>query len=254
MIETEQQRRWWFATHPEYSHSHNGKGNRKQGNQDDHSDRVGPEQVDAYVNDRLKYERDKTAIDLLNLEKQLFGSGSEYAKGFQNESTGDTDGIDRNRPTEFGSDDESPFKLAGYNSVEGPTVLTWPTLEEFSQWPRVMVRAFFQWYDSFMANNPVLMDPDALERHHDLIRERIGYFIEAGLNIEEYTRILRAGEHRSKSEGGLHTGEGEGRGGWWNNEWRKFIKDNPIPDKDKILRKRDEMEKAAEERKRLRVR
>lgn len=76
MILTEDQRRWWFATHPEYSQSHAGNRNRKQGKQDEHSDRVRPEQVDAYVSDRLKYERDKTAIDLLNLEKQLFGSGS----------------------------------------------------------------------------------------------------------------------------------------------------------------------------------
>jgi hypothetical protein len=251
MIETEQQRRWWFATHPEFSQSHPAHRNRKQGK---HSDRVHPEQVDAYVNDRLKYERDRTAIDLLNLEKQIFGTKGEYAKTFQSESASDPDRQAWDRPAEYGSDSDNPFKLAGYNSVEGPTVLTWPTLEEFSQWPRAMVRAFFQWYDAFLANNPVLMDPDALERHHDFIRERIDYFIEAGLNIEEYTRILRAGEHRSKDEGGLHTGEGEGRGGWWNNEWRKFIKDNPIADKDKIFRKRDEMEKTAEERRRSRSR
>ena len=254
MIETEDQRRWWFATHPEFSHSHEGRGNRNQGNQDDHSDRVRPEQVDAYVNDRLKYERDKTAIGLLNLEKQLFGSGSEYAKGFQNESAGDSDGIGRNRPAGYGSDNESPFKLAGYNSVEGPYVFRRPSPEELPRWPRDMVRAFFQWYDSFLANNPLLMDPDALEEHHRLARELADYFLKAGLKIEEYTRIIRAGEHRSKSEGGLHTGKGEGRGGWWNNEWRKFKKENSSPTEEEILEQLDKMEKAAEERKRLRTR
>ena len=254
MIETEQQRRWWFATHPEYSHSHKGQRNNKQGRRDPDSERVRPEDVDAYVNDRLKYERDKTAIDLLNLEKQLFGSGSDYAKGFQNEPGTEADWQNWNQPAGFGSDSESPFKLAGYNSVEGPTVLTWPSVEEFSQWPRAMVRAFFQWYDSFLENNPLLINPDALEEHHKLVKELADYFLKAGLKIEEYTRIMRAGEHRLKSEGGVHTGEGEGRGGWWNNEWRKFKDANPDATDKEILKQLDKMERAAEGRKQLRGR
>jgi hypothetical protein len=104
MILTDDQRRWWFATHPEFSHSHKGQRNRKQANQDEHSDRVRPEQVDAYVKERLKYESDKTAIDLLNPEKQLFGSGSEYAKGFQNGATGDTDRQAWNQPSRHAPD------------------------------------------------------------------------------------------------------------------------------------------------------
>ncbi len=201
----------------------------------------------------MKYESDKTAIDLLNLEKQLFGSGSEYAKGFQ-KSAGETDNQPWIQSAIYGPDDESPFRLACYNSVEGPTVLTWPTLEELWQWPRDTVRAFFQWYDSFLANNPLLIDPDSLERHHDLVRKHAEYFLRAGLSIEEFTRIMRAGDHRLKSEGGLHTGEGEGRGGWWNNEWDKFVDQNPEPNEEKIRKKLTEMEKAEKERKRLRGR
>ena len=114
----------------------------------DHSDRVGPEQVDAYVNDRLKYERDKTAIDLLNLERQLFGSGSEYAKEFQNQSAGDPDEQAWNRPAEYGASDESPFRLAGYNSVEGPYVFRWPSVDEALRLPNDIVRGFIKWLDS----------------------------------------------------------------------------------------------------------
>ena len=191
---------------------------------------------------------------MLKLEKQLFGTGSEYAKDFQNEPATVADGQAWNRPAGFGSDDDNPFGLAGYNSVEGPYIPIWPTLEELSRWPRDAVRMFFQWYDSFLANNPLLIDPNALERHHGLTRELIEYFVAAGLNIEEFTRIIRAGDHRLKSEGGLHTGEGEGRGGWWNNEWRKFKHANPEPNADRIREKLQEMEKTAEDRRRLRGR
>jgi hypothetical protein len=39
LIETEDQRRWWFATHPEYSWSHTGKKSRKQPAEDDDPDK-----------------------------------------------------------------------------------------------------------------------------------------------------------------------------------------------------------------------
>jgi hypothetical protein len=80
------------------------KGIESKARRDVDSDKVRPEQVDAYLNDRLKYERDKTAIDLLNLEKQLFGTGSEYAKGFQNEPTEDTDRQAWNHPARQATD------------------------------------------------------------------------------------------------------------------------------------------------------
>ena len=66
MIETEQQRRWWFATHPEYSKKPNY--------------RTQAEGIDAYVKERLKYEADSRIIDLLNLIGQVFGSQSDFAQ------------------------------------------------------------------------------------------------------------------------------------------------------------------------------
>jgi len=233
MIETEQQRRWWFATHPEYSHSRPGQRNHKQGKQDADSERVRPEQVDAYVNDRLRYERDKTAIDLLNLEKQLFGSGSEYAKGFQDESAENGDRQTWNRPAEYGSDDTSPFTLAGYNSVEGPYVFRWPSVDEALRLPGDVVRGFIQWLDSALNNNILIIDPNALERHHGLPKAFVKYFKDAGLEIGDFIIILTAAQHRLKPDG-LHTGEG--RGGDWNTEWEHFITKNPGPDRDKIER------------------
>jgi hypothetical protein len=75
MIMTDEQRRWWFATHPEYSN--HPKGQKPQ-NQTKDPTRVQAEGIDAYVKQRLKYETDRTAIELLNIIKQLFGTGGEW--------------------------------------------------------------------------------------------------------------------------------------------------------------------------------
>jgi hypothetical protein len=68
MIETEDQRRWWFATHPEYSWSR--RGIRKEGG-------VDPEEVDKYVDEALKYETGHVA-DLLKSVKRNFGTEAQY--------------------------------------------------------------------------------------------------------------------------------------------------------------------------------
>jgi hypothetical protein len=238
MIMTEDQRRWWFAAHPEFSHSHKGQRNRKQGKQDEHSGRVRPEQVDAYVNDRLKYERDKTAIDLLNLEKQLFGTGSDYAREFQNEFAGDSDRQAWDRPAGFGSDDDNPFRLVGYNSVEGPYVFRWPSVDEALRLPNDIVRSFIQWLDSALKNNILIIDPNSLEEHHGLPKAFVDYFQKAGLNVEDYVIILTAAQHRLKPKG-VHTGKG--RGGDWNTEWDEFRKANREPNRDDIERHLDKM-------------
>jgi hypothetical protein len=57
MIETEEQRRWWFATHPEYSWSRKGA---KRAGEKKESDKVSPEAIDAYVDNALKRETDET--------------------------------------------------------------------------------------------------------------------------------------------------------------------------------------------------
>jgi hypothetical protein len=72
MIETEEQRRWWFATHPEYSWSR--KGARKDSEQDGKSAKTDAESVDAWADEALKYERDPVVIELVNQAKFWFGT------------------------------------------------------------------------------------------------------------------------------------------------------------------------------------
>jgi hypothetical protein len=73
MIETEDQRRWWFATHPDYSWSHRGiKGSKPAKN----DNKVDPKEVDAYVDRALKYETGPVA-DLLRSVKRNFGTEAE---------------------------------------------------------------------------------------------------------------------------------------------------------------------------------
>ena len=52
--------------------------------------------------------------------------------------------------------------------------------------------------------------------------------------------LLTAAEHLLKPDG-MHTGEGEGRGGRWNNEWKKFMADNPSASAGQIIDKAIQM-------------
>jgi hypothetical protein len=54
MIETDEQRRWWFATHPEYSWSRRGIRTKREDGDSDQRE-YSPEDVDAYVAEGLKY-------------------------------------------------------------------------------------------------------------------------------------------------------------------------------------------------------
>src|SRR5208283_2901194 len=72
MIETEEQRRWWFATHPEYSWSH--RGIRGEAGKEKNEDAVDPRDVDEYVDNALKYERDESVVALLKSVKRNFGT------------------------------------------------------------------------------------------------------------------------------------------------------------------------------------
>jgi hypothetical protein len=75
LIETEKQRRWWFATHPEFSSS--AKGQRRNPHDSEEggdSGRPSPEDVDASVDERLKYETDNIIIALLEGYKKWFGT------------------------------------------------------------------------------------------------------------------------------------------------------------------------------------
>jgi hypothetical protein len=75
MIETERQRRWWFASHPQYSRSHRCQraGKTSGSEKEEYANKVDPSDVDEYVDKRLKYEGDELARDLLKSIKQGFG-------------------------------------------------------------------------------------------------------------------------------------------------------------------------------------
>jgi len=88
MIETDEQRRWWFATHPEYSWSRTGQKSESESREEsDDSDKLSPEAVDAGVDERLKYERDDFQIFLLNEIKFWFGTE------FQSKSPAEKDAL-----------------------------------------------------------------------------------------------------------------------------------------------------------------
>jgi len=76
MIETEEQRRWWFATHPEYSWSRTGQRGRKPREERDGPDKVSPDEVDAYVDEARKYATG-TVHDFLGIIKKWFGTEGE---------------------------------------------------------------------------------------------------------------------------------------------------------------------------------
>jgi hypothetical protein len=76
MIKTEQQRRWWFATHPELSWGRAGGGARGYGGGNRESSGVPPKDVDAYADEALKYETGTTA-ELIKALKFWFGTEFE---------------------------------------------------------------------------------------------------------------------------------------------------------------------------------
>ena len=229
MIETEEPRRWWFATHPEYSSSRRGVGGGSD--RDGGDDKVGPKEVDAYVDEALNYETGSVA-DLLRSVKRNFGTEADSKKGGQNQGM------------LAGHGGEGSVSLTGYHADGGAFMPRLPTTEELSRWPKEMVRQFFRMLDGLLQNNPLIIDPNALERHHGLPKNFVDYFLDCGLEIEDFIIIMRAADHRLKP-GGLHTGKGRGRD--WNTEWDQFIEHNPLTytlkDKERVTKQLDEMVK-----------
>jgi hypothetical protein len=219
MIETEEQRRWWFATHPEYSWSH--RGIRGGSGAEKNEDAVDPRDVDEYVNNALEHETDKSVIALLESVKRNFGTEAELSKEQQNLKAWI-------RILEDGwGTPAGTYADGGLLVSELPRM---PTMDELSRWPREMVGQFFKWLDTLLQNNPLLINPNALERHHLLVKRFAQYFMDCGLDVESFVIIMRAADHRLKPDG-LHTGKG--RGGDWNSEWKEFIDQWPDPDNSK---------------------
>jgi hypothetical protein len=74
LLETEQQRRWWFATHPEFSWGGTGRRSKRHDDDDGDSERIDPKAVDAYVDEQLGYATDPVIIQLLKSTKFWFGT------------------------------------------------------------------------------------------------------------------------------------------------------------------------------------
>ncbi len=83
MIETEKQRRWWFATHPEYSEGAGGDKPHKSKVQEHNQPKVPPEEVDAAV-DRALLTATGVEAALLKSIKRNFGT-----EGFPEETAVD---------------------------------------------------------------------------------------------------------------------------------------------------------------------
>jgi hypothetical protein len=88
MIETERQRRWWFATHPEYRSSGSGARTPQHDKEDDTGDKVSPENVDAYVDNALKYV-DGPLADFLKSIKRNFGTEGSSQDSYEEPETYD---------------------------------------------------------------------------------------------------------------------------------------------------------------------
>ncbi|MFZ5868252.1 MAG: hypothetical protein ACOYXY_20380 [Thermodesulfobacteriota bacterium] len=90
MFATDQQRRWWFATHPEYSQSHKGEGADKNKEEGEEPDKVSPKDVDDYVDNALKYV-DGPVADLLKSLKRHFGPEAEVPETSSSQDNGGED-------------------------------------------------------------------------------------------------------------------------------------------------------------------
>ncbi|MBI4963364.1 MAG: AHH domain-containing protein [Desulfomonile tiedjei] len=82
MIETDQQRRWWFATHPEFSSSHTGQRSKHSSTEDEESGKPSPESIDAYVDEKLKHETDNVIIAMLQEMKRWAGTAGQNPESY----------------------------------------------------------------------------------------------------------------------------------------------------------------------------
>jgi hypothetical protein len=90
VIETDEQRRWWFATHPEFSWSRKGARNRGEKKEEEENKGIGnvsPEEVDEYVDKALTRLTGPIA-EFLEAVKRLFGTESEPADKQQRSEDG----------------------------------------------------------------------------------------------------------------------------------------------------------------------
>jgi hypothetical protein len=88
MIETENQRRWWFATHPEYSWSGSRARTRADDDDRDDADKVAPEDVDAYVDNALQYVDGPVAAFLTSIKRNFGTEGDSQGRYQESDTSG----------------------------------------------------------------------------------------------------------------------------------------------------------------------
>jgi hypothetical protein len=213
-------------------------GIRGRSKEEEKQGEIDPRDVDEYVDNALKYEKNELVRALLKSVRRNFGTEAESSREQRNLKLWDkiledgwgTTADDWGTPAGM-------FADGGLYISELPRM---PSMDELSRWPRDMVRRFFRYIDTLIQNNPVLMDPKAPEEHHMLVRQFAEYFTKCGLKLEDFIVIMTTADHRLKGEegqpGGLHTGKG--RGGDWNREWKEFIDQWPDPDNSKAHQQR----------------
>jgi hypothetical protein len=132
MIVTDEQRRWWFATHPEYSWSYQGGKEGGQGKEEEeHDEPVRSEEVDAYVDNALNYVHGPVA-DLLRSVKRNFGTEGDSPRVDQRQaflgeadtrSDGQTSATNRDNDTEDPSFWDAVLKGIDYTLQDWETWL-----------------------------------------------------------------------------------------------------------------------------------
>lgn len=132
MIETEEQRRWWFATHPEYSWSN--RGIRGRSAKEKNQNAIDPRDVDEYVEKALKYETDHAVRDLLTSIKRNFGTEAELEKPYRRLAQVDDQNSNREKQSPDnaqGNKREATFGEAVLKGIDN-------TLQDWARWYQIL--------------------------------------------------------------------------------------------------------------------
>jgi hypothetical protein len=76
LIKTDEQRRWWFATHPEYSH-------KSEKTHLANKLKVSPREVDKYVDNRLEFETNPVMAEMLKAMKRWSGTAGQNRESYK---------------------------------------------------------------------------------------------------------------------------------------------------------------------------
>ena len=110
MIDSEKQRRWWFANHPEYSNSRKGKHQHTSNEREEGQQKGTPESVDAYVDKALQHV-DGTVAELLKSLKRNFSTAAEEQQNKAKSAV-------RTTSAQTGQDDHGGPRFRKYSNEE----------------------------------------------------------------------------------------------------------------------------------------